>query len=454
MNSSSLQSLDFSDNRILSIHFAISLPKLVTCDLSYNRLTSFPQFLKECRGNLNHLNLNRNQLTTLPDLELIGLTYLELKKNRLTTLGTLYLPNLTVLDLSSNNLTNLNDVNLNFLERLIDISLDKNGLTQFPESLFDLTALEDLNLKSNQITVLPREITRLQKLENLFLGNNQLRFLPTEVSLLTRLDKLWVEDNLLERIDIFPPNVTVINLANNKLNQLPDQIGDLHSLEELNVESNQLTTLPFSIRTLRQLETLILTDNPLVLPPILQQFIEVDTFADPENIHSSPIIRSARASLEKILTQENPYDPTVLKQIAVDPDLTPACRDLLLQYSRDKGVDSVLQITFLDTLGVIYPYICRSADPISVKAILSDEMEASRDTCFTGRIVRLINVLNGIHPDVQIQISESQEIQNLVSYINSRYKEEDWSERKVRIIKALEERGISPETIRQWTEDI
>ena len=61
----------------------------------------------------------------------------------------------------------------------------------------------------------------------------------------------------------------------NKLNMLPESIGNLKALEVLNISNNNLSILPDSIAKLKALESLSLHDNQLTdLPDRVIQFLE------------------------------------------------------------------------------------------------------------------------------------------------------------------------------------
>lgn len=64
------------------------------------------------------------------------------------------------------------------------------------------------------------------------------------------------------------PLLEVLNLAGNRLSEVPEDIGGLARLRRLGLKGNRLTCLPPSIGQLRALEELYLTDNALTaLPP-------------------------------------------------------------------------------------------------------------------------------------------------------------------------------------------
>ncbi len=53
------------------------------------------------------------------------------------------------------------------------------------------------------------------------------------------------------------------DLANNRLEQLPSEIGGLESLKSLGLDGNKLKELPASIANLKSLRKIQLRENPL-----------------------------------------------------------------------------------------------------------------------------------------------------------------------------------------------
>jgi len=60
---------------------------------------------------------------------------------------------------------------------------------------------------------------------------------------------------------------------------------------------------------------------------------------------------------------------------------------------------------------------------------MNKEMNDSLCMCFTGRISRLVNSLNGYYEDVQIQISKNERIGNIISYLMKKYQGEELKEK-------------------------
>jgi Leucine-rich repeat (LRR) protein len=108
--------------------------------------------------------------------------------------------------------------------------------------------------------------------------------LPDELFELTHLDELIIMDNLLENI---PPEITSLQamtrlcLFYNEISTLPPEIGDLINLTHLDVSCNKLESLPEEIKKLKNLVYLDLRFNNLPIPKeILEQIDKPDLILD------------------------------------------------------------------------------------------------------------------------------------------------------------------------------
>ena len=126
---------------------------------------------------LESLNLDRNQLTSIPEQiqTLTNLTTLYLDGNELTSLPEQIglLTNLTILNLESNEITCVPG-QIQHLTNLTYLNLDSNELTSLPEQIQHLTNLITLDLGGNEITCVPEQIQKLTKLERLYLKKNNI----------------------------------------------------------------------------------------------------------------------------------------------------------------------------------------------------------------------------------------------------------------------------------------
>ena len=89
---------------------------------------------------------------------------------------------------------------------------------------------------------------------------------------------------------------------------------------------------------------------------------------------------------------------------------------------------------------------------IEIQKRMNEEMQDSECKCFTGRISRLVNCLSGYSDKVCIQISETEEIGNIISVIMNKREMKTVETLKDEVSVALKERGYADEKIAEWLE--
>ncbi|MAP96521.1 MAG: protein kinase [Ponticaulis sp.] len=175
-------------------------------------LTEFPKALFELADTLEVLDLNSNELSSLPD------DFGRFKKLR-------------ILFLSNNPFTVLPEV-LSDCPALSMVGFKNNKISQVPEnSLPD--QLRWLILTDNEITALPQSIGRLNKLQKCMLAGNQLTDLPEEMANCRSIELLRLSANHFEAIPDFVfdlPKLTWLTFAGNPLHQAFENQLDLPSI--------------------------------------------------------------------------------------------------------------------------------------------------------------------------------------------------------------------------------
>ncbi|CAG8447969.1 2186_t:CDS:2 [Scutellospora calospora] len=312
-----LRELRANNNLLVSLTTDISkLSKLRLLYLDNNQLTSLPDSISKLKS-LCVLRLNNNNIESLPSAicSLRHLQVLELRANLLTQLpeNIKELENLAKLDVSNNRLTSLpNDIvrcsklthliacnnqlesipsKIGQLGRLLTLNLRENLINNLPTDLGRLVNLTDLDLSYNELIVLPEDLGNLKKLTEIKLNNNpSLLAIPETLRKLSQIKKIHLQHCNLSSIpfeigdaysqleyvnlsfNLFDavPNLhgmygtTVLNISNNRIDDLTEQIGQLESLRELYLVNNKLTHLPKSIGRLKNLEILDVSENMLV----------------------------------------------------------------------------------------------------------------------------------------------------------------------------------------------
>ena len=110
----------------------------------------------------------------------------------------------------------------------------------------------------------------------------------------------------------------------------------------------------------------------------------------------------------------------VVQYVLDDDILTDTTKSLIVEYCEDDSVHSILNITFEELLMVVWNRVTNNDNKDEIKKILNTEMKDSECKCFTGRISRLVNCLNGFDQLVEIKISDNEQIGNVISQVETK----------------------------------
>ncbi|MBD1810989.1 leucine-rich repeat domain-containing protein [Microcoleus vaginatus DQ-U2] len=145
-----------------------------------------------------------------------------------------------------------------------------NQLTQFPDSVLQLTNLKILSLADNQITEIPDAIGQLSNLTQLVLGSTQITKISEALGQLSNLTQLHLSDNKITKIPEALgqlSNLTQLNLSHNQITQIPEALGQLSNLTQLALNHNQITQIPEALGQLSNLTQLDLSHNQITQIP-------------------------------------------------------------------------------------------------------------------------------------------------------------------------------------------
>ena len=356
---------------------------------------------------------------------------------------------------------------IRLLTNLEVLNLDMNRLSNIPDWLGELTNLRELHLMKNNISTLPITLCNLVNLEHIRLHNNHFRHIPECISMLTNLKYFGISHNMIETIplSLFDncTNIIDLSISNNYLSNIPSNIENLINLKCLMISQNDIITLPISIIRFTNLETFYYKDNPYeYMPPQVVRFLyqrqnridHLHVYSDSESVHNHTIQASITKSIENIMSQPFKIDvDQIMLEISNDPLIN--CCNILLEYSLCEDIHSILRINFRELLCYVWETIKILENSDEIKKILNIEMNDSRHKCFTGRLSRLINCLNGFTTQVSITIDDSQEIGNIITI--TKYQMGDnynIMEHKNIVIRELTERGYDGDTILHWLQYI
>jgi Leucine-rich repeat (LRR) protein len=401
---------------------------IVYMNCSSNNLTSLPSKLPE---SLEELNCSDNNLTVLPSNLPGSLQELWCYNNDLTSLPSNLPESLQILWCSYNKITSLPS---NLPESLQLLNCYNNKLTSLPLKLPG--SLRVLDCSYNKLTELPSKLP--ESLYKLYCRNNNLTSLPSNL----------------------PGSLRVLDCSYNKLTELPSKLPE--SLQTLYCSNNKITSLPINLHELRNLTYVDYSNNEIeYIPPQTTRFLnrlkntgmtQPKLYNDGQNVHDHQIQESIRNSTNSVMA----YKPSITieamnEEIVCSSVLTEVTKRLLLEYCGDESIHGVMGITFKELLVAVWSIIRDHKDGNEIIGIMNTEMADADCKCFTGKMSRLINCLNGYDHRVVITMAENDQIGNIIIIEKEKLGEEyDIEKHKSNVRLAMEERGYSKETIEEW----
>ena len=175
------------------------------------------------------------------------------------------------------------------------------GLTEFPSEIFALAeTLEILDLSGNALTALPDDLPRLGKLRILFCSNNPFTELPAVIGQCAALEMVGFKANRIETVPAaaLPANLRWLILTDNRIGELPPEIGRCSRLQKLMLAGNRLQSLPPEMANCTRLELLRISANQLsALPDWLLALPRLSWLAFAGNPFCADAARPADVSL-------------------------------------------------------------------------------------------------------------------------------------------------------------
>lgn len=327
-------------------------------------------------------------------------------------------------------------------EKVVKLRLFGENLLELPDEIFELKNLEHFDCMSNRIKIIPKSIKKLKKLKFFDCSHNQISLMPMELFCLVELEKLFI--------------------SHNKITCIPMEICKMENLFCLRANSNLIDKIANEILNCKKLVEIYVSNNPIqyISPEIYLLFdknkVNQDIYNDAQSAHNANIQRGIHESIKYLMSIKQEIDEKTIKNdIANNVLLKQKTKKLLFKYMQDKTVHSCHNMTFEQIFMCVYNIILNNEHKNEIFTILNDEILDSENKCFTGRISRIVNTLNGFEKNIHINISESEQIGN-ICIVTKKQLGENYNEKlfKEKIKIALQERNYDENIISMWINNI
>ena len=364
--------------------------------------------------------LNIDKINNLPNLQILNCIY-----NKIINIQGLQLPNLQELYCSFNQIIDIQGLQLSNLQKL---NCSYNNIINI-EGL-QLPNLQELDCSFNQIIDIKG--LQLPNLRELYCYHNQI--IDIQGLQLFNLQELDCTHNQIIDIDgLQLPNLQVLNCCDNNIRNL-------------------------SILITNRLNNIYYSNNPVeYIAPNVQRFLnrsksKQNVYNDSQNVHNHHIQECIRNSIHNIISIK-PAIYNVNEYILNDNVFKETTKQMLFEYMSDTTVHSTFQITFEELLQCVLTVIDSNQHSKEIKEILNQEMLDSQCKCYTGRMSRLINCLNGYTDKVKVQISDVEQIGYVIQSVANELKtKQEYSieKHKEKVKQELLERKYTETIIDEW----
>jgi Leucine-rich repeat (LRR) protein len=474
-NLSNLEELYLENNPInhisMQIENLISLKKLSIANSKVSTLPyTFCKNLVCCDFSGSFIQQLNSTFTSLVNLERLILA--NCKINFIDpTIGNM--KNLTVLDLTRNNVSTVPD-SMYTLENLRELSLFKNNLIKFDPPIGSMPNLTLLNISDNMLTEFSVGLCYCKFIEYFDIGSNDITVIPSEIGNLINMKTFKLSFNMIEKIPIELKNLKKLRtfyITDNILTDLPPVFDGLKSLVRFNISNNRITLLPVNIINARNLE-IFAFDNNLILSihPSVRRFIDnvvnpekKNLYNDNQNIHNPTMQKGFVESVQNLMNLSMVIESdSVVSQLMTDTVLSDDCKNEICSMYQCTDIQMILNAKYKDMFEIVWTFIHKYGNfdeeiKKEIKKIMNGDIIDVKNLCFTGKITQLVNCLNGFTPLVSMQISENEDIGNvIISAKKQLIVSGDYSVEKHRELAKMKllEKNISEDIINVWIDNI
>ncbi|KAG9316864.1 hypothetical protein JVU11DRAFT_2939 [Chiua virens] len=196
-------------------------------------------------------------------------------------------------------------------ESIVFLNLSRNPMLEIPlDFIQSCTTLRELRLSSMAMKKVPQSVRHSASLHRLDLSCNRIVDLDDAgLDRIPELSILKLQNNRMEQLPWYFPRLRMLktlNISNNKFSRLPSVICEMLALRDLDISFNMITELPEDIGRLIALEQLIFVGNQVSrLPEQCNQLVNLQVLDCRRNSINDLSITRTLPRLEKLLADHN-----------------------------------------------------------------------------------------------------------------------------------------------------
>ena len=197
--------------------------------------------------------------------------------------------------------------------------------------------------------------------------------------------------------------------------------GDFYSLKlfDTNINNTEICNL-FNLQHFYYSNNPIEYINPQIIRFLNRNKHTQKIYNDTQSVHNHNIQKCITESIQYIMSNKPTLNADNLNELILNNKiLTEQTKNILFEYNSDETIHSTLNITFKELLLNVCSLVQQNSHNDEIFAIMNIEMNDTLCKCFTGRISRLVNCLNGFDTNIKINISDNELIGNIIILIKN-----------------------------------
>lgn len=194
---------------------------------------------------------------------------------------------------------------------IVSLNLSRNPMVEIPlDFIQSCTILRELRLSNMAMKKVPQSVRHSASLNRLDLSCNRIVDLDdAALDRIPELTMLKLQNNRMEQLPWYFPRLRMLrtlNISNNKFSHLPSVILEMPALQDLDISFNMITELPEDIGRLTALELLVFVGNQVSkLPEQCSQLVNLRVFDCRRNSIGDLSIALTLPRLQKLLADHN-----------------------------------------------------------------------------------------------------------------------------------------------------